>query len=260
MAAYDRKEDKHFERARKGREWDEDRIRRFSEDQQRKREWINFAEIAKWFLELGGFAKPEKAAALVERAYKMLADDLLAGVFEEGGRSQVLFTCPGVTLRDGKMTRQWLKDAIDKNLDGERGQFYLMHCWLPQKLFKRWCARHHLPKSPPRFQPRQESPPRVSPEGAERSPDPPMPAAMLLSQPDKGGRPPAADWEALKQVLAEEIRIHGYPNRKNPPGWRSTKDVADWAEQKLGKEAEDVSPRTIKDNVRKLLHELKSES
>jgi hypothetical protein len=64
------------------------------------------------------------------------------------------------------------------------------------------------------------------------------------------------DWEALKDALVEEIKIHGFPESRNPPGWRGTKDVADWAEGKLGKEA-DVARRTIEDNVRKMINELR---
>jgi hypothetical protein len=271
-------EEERWERSRKARAWDEDRIRCFWEDQQRKREWINFAEIAEWFSELGGFGPNETER---EKAYRMLEDDLLAGVFEEAGHSQVLFTHPQVSLADEKMTRQWLKDAIDHNFDNEHGRSYLKHCWLPRNLFERWCARHHLPKSPPRFQPSQESRGRVLPEGADGSPGPPMPAPMSVPQPasklavhivdqtevpdpskasNKGGRPPAVDWEALKDALREENKKHGYPDPGNPPGWRQTKDVADWAEAKLGREVKDVSRRTIEDNVRRILRELKKEA
>src|SRR5262249_53270406 len=157
------KEEESWEDAGKARRRDEDRIRRFWEDQQRKREWINFAEIAEWFSELTGPAKPKKAAAARDRAYRMLEQDLLAGNFEEGGRSQVLFRCPRVSSTHARMRRQRLRNAIDSNLDGEHGRFYLKHCWLPRKLFERWRAWHQLPKSPPRFQPSQERRARVLP-------------------------------------------------------------------------------------------------
>src|SRR5262245_15127446 len=111
----------------------------------------------------------------------MLESDLLAGLFEEGGRSRVLFLFPGVDLTHGKMTRQLLRDAIENDYDGERGRLYLRHCWLPRKLLEDWCTRHNL--SIPRFKPSQEGRARVSPEGAERSPEPSMPASMLVPQP-----------------------------------------------------------------------------
>jgi hypothetical protein len=132
--------------ARKAAQWDEQRIRRFQEEQRRKREWINFAEIADWCSELEGSAVPNEAAR--ENAYRMLERDLLAGNFEEGGRSRVRFVFPGVSWTHGKMTRRWLQDAIDNNYDNEHGRSYLRACWLPRKLFQRWCGWHHLPKSP----------------------------------------------------------------------------------------------------------------
>jgi hypothetical protein len=104
------------------RQWHQPLVRHFEEAQQRKREWINFAEIAKWRSELDGSAEPNEIAR--ESAYKMLESDLLEGVFEERGRSQVLFLCSGVSWTHRKMTRQWLQDAIDHNLDGDHGRFY----------------------------------------------------------------------------------------------------------------------------------------
>jgi len=141
--------------ARQAAQWDEDRIRRFEEKQRRKREWISFVEIAECYSELRVPTTPKKAAAAREQAYGMFERDLLAGLSEEGGRSQVLFLCPGVSLSHWKMTRRWYQDVIDNNWDGEHGRFYLKHCWLPRNLFKRWCEWHHLPKSPPRFQPQK---------------------------------------------------------------------------------------------------------
>src|SRR5262249_47132359 len=77
---------------------------------------------------------------------------------------------------------------------------------------------------------------------------------------ESGGRPPKADWDALKDALEKQIKILGYPERRNPPGWCGTKDVADWAEATFGEEVEKVSRRTIEDNVRRILHELKHPS
>jgi hypothetical protein len=300
--------------ARQAAQWDEERIRRFKEEQRRKRQWISFVEIAEWYSGLEVPTNPKKAAAAAEQAYRMLQTDLLAGLFEEGGRSLVLFRFPGVNFTAGKMTRQGLQAAIDDDPDGEHVRLLLMHCWLPRKLFERWCERHHLPKSP-RFQPSQES----SPGGAGRSPESSMPAPTLVPQPasklvvdavdqpkvpsgiqprevpvprpqddserrglvahtgsspasdersdldtqpskhsNKGGRPPTADWEALRNALVEEIKIAGYPDPRNPPGWRQTKDVVEWAYTKLGKQGKGVAPRTVADNVRRMLRELRA--
>ena len=144
--------------AREAAQGDEERIRRFEEEQRRKREWISFVEIAEWYSDLRGPVTPENAAALREQARSMLKSDSLARLFEEGGRPRVLFRFPGVNFTAGKMTHQRLQDAIDNDPDGEHVRLLLSHCWLPRDLFERWCARHHLPKSPSRFQPQESHP------------------------------------------------------------------------------------------------------
>jgi hypothetical protein len=154
--------------ARKAAQWDEERIRRFKEEQRRKREWISFVEIAEWYLDLIGPAEPKTAGAVSERAYQMLESDLLVEFFEEDGRScGVLFLHPGVSLTHRKMTAKRLQQAIENNLDNEQGRYYLRHCWLPKKLFRRWCARHELPESPQRFEPQESHPVPVAKAGDE---------------------------------------------------------------------------------------------
>ena len=146
-------EDERFVLAREARQRDENRIRRFEESQRRKRKWIKVAEIAEWFSELGG-SGPNEAA--LENAYTIIERDILAGRFEEGGRSQVLFLIAGLTLKR-RINRQRLQDAIDYNLDNEHGRSWLKNCWFPRNVFERWCAWHHLPKSPPRFEPTEKA-------------------------------------------------------------------------------------------------------
>jgi hypothetical protein len=86
----------------------------------------------------------------------------------------------------------------------------------------------------------------------------PKPVPPVIPVKERGGRPPSADWDALKEALRAEIKVHGYPNPQNLPGWQRTKDVVDWAFGKLGKVGEDVSHRTVEDNVRRILKELKA--
>jgi hypothetical protein len=173
------REVKRWERAHEAKQRDEGRIRRFEEVQRRKGRWIKFAEIAEWFSELGGHG-PNEAAR--EKAFTMLQEDLLRGHFGQGDDSQVLFLFPGVSLTR-RMTPQRLQDAIDNNYDNQHGRSWVENCWVPRNLLKCWCAWHHLPESPPRFQPSQEIRAPVSPEGAKRSPDPPMAAPILVPQP-----------------------------------------------------------------------------
>ena len=72
-------------------------------------------------------------------AYQKLQHDLLAGDFEENGRSRVLYLHPATTK--ARMTRAWMQDATDYNYDNHQGRSaYLEHCWLPRNLFQRWLA------------------------------------------------------------------------------------------------------------------------
>ena len=198
--------------ARKAAQWDEERIRRFEEEQRRKREWISFVEIAEWYSGLG-LTNPKKAAAAAEQAYRMLQSDLLAGLFEEGGRSRVLFRFPGVDFTAGKMTRQRLQGAIDHDLDGEHVRLLLRHCWLPQDLFERWRAWHHLPESAPRFEPQESHPVGKGKQRAQPS--------------EKGGRPLAVDWrrrpaeERIRQELEKKA-----PEYINSPGRKTCWSIA----------------------------------
>jgi hypothetical protein len=76
----------------RARIWRTNRIARFTEDQRRKREWINFAEIADWCSEVDGSVVPNESARA--SAYEKLQRDLLEGDFEENGRSRVLYLHP----------------------------------------------------------------------------------------------------------------------------------------------------------------------
>lgn len=110
---------------------------------------------------------------------------------------------------------------------------------MPRELFRRWREMHHLPEAP-RFEPQDNY--VVTP--------------THLPPSNKGGRPPKVEWDALKDALREEIKIYGFPDPQKPPGWRGTKDVVEWAFEKLGRTERDVSPRTVAYHVRKMLVEL----
>jgi hypothetical protein len=140
-------------RDRCARQWRAARIKRFEKRQQEAREWINFADIADWCSKEDQSILPNERKR--EATFDTLASDLLAGEFEENGRSRVLFLHP--TTAKARMTPEWFKNIRDHNYDGDHGRLYLAHCWIPRRLFERWLARHRLPESPPRFNPVNKS-------------------------------------------------------------------------------------------------------
>jgi hypothetical protein len=137
-------------RNEQARRWRAERIKRFTQNQRLKREWINFAEIADWCSEVDGLIVSNEAARA--SAYEKLQRDLLDGDFEENGRSRVLYLHPGTAK--AKMTLHWMKNVIETYLPTTIRYQYLDHCWIPENLFQRWLAVHHLRTSPDRFKPR----------------------------------------------------------------------------------------------------------
>jgi len=139
------------ERVRATEPWRAAWIERFGDRQRCTRKWINFGEIADWCSKEDQSIVPSKEKKAT--AFDTLADDLLAGEFEENGRLLVLYLHTAIGLK--RMTRKWLQDAIDHDYDGDRGRSqYLPYCWMPRRVFERWLAKHRLERSPARFQPR----------------------------------------------------------------------------------------------------------
>lgn len=131
--------------------WRTNRIARFTADQRRKREWINFAEIADWCSEVDGSVVPNESARV--SAYAKLQRDLLESDFEENGRSRVRYLHPWTVK--AKITRQEMENMIETHSPAAIRSQYFDHCWLPRNVFQRWLAKHHLPASAPQFQPQK---------------------------------------------------------------------------------------------------------
>lgn len=135
------------------RDWRTNREIWFVWLQERRREWITFREIAEWLSEIIGRGLPNERARA--NAYDMLQRDLLAGEFEEAGRSCVLylhFYTPWA-----KMTQQRLQVALDTFPIETVRSAYLGRCWIPRRHFDRWLAKHELPLSPARFEPQVDT-------------------------------------------------------------------------------------------------------
>lgn len=211
------------ERDRRTRQWRAARIKRFTERQRHKREWINFAEIADWCSKEDQSIVPnkEKSAA----AFDTLANDLLAGEFTEHGRSRVLYLHPA-TAR-ARMTREWLHDAMAGNYDGDHGRSaYLAHSWIPRRLFNRWLAKHRLPESPPRFEP-------IGGQSSAR-----------LKKP-KRGRPAEYNWRGVKSRLAAYVSQHG-PVRSSDELLQKCADFA----SELHPKSSTPSDKTIREAIK----------
>jgi hypothetical protein len=127
------------------RDWRFNREVRFTWRQQRLRESISFQEIAEWLLDLDG-----------RDTYGIFQRDLLAGEFEEAGRSKVLYLHQASAM--ARMTRQRLNDAIVTLPPDIIRSEYLARCWLPRRMFDRWLAKHELPPKPARFEPQDKTP------------------------------------------------------------------------------------------------------
>jgi len=175
-----------LERDQRTRQWRTARIKRFEERQRISRKCINLGEIAEWCSEENSIEPNEDKRAW---AFEKLADDLLDGEFEEGGRSRVHF----LHLHTGKrVTSEWFRDVIKHNMDGRCGRFILAHSWFPRRLFDRWLARHRQPESPPRFEPQAKQ----------------FTGTTRLKKP-KRGRPPEYNWSGVKSRLAAYVSKHG---------------------------------------------------
>jgi hypothetical protein len=126
----------------------EAQIERFTKRQRNAGRWLSFISIAEFYSREDRSILPneDKRAA----TFDLLARGVLDGMFEENDRSLVLFLHP--TISPSRMTREWLKDAICNNWDGDHGKSYLAHCWILWRMFERWRVQNNLPPFP-RFEP-----------------------------------------------------------------------------------------------------------
>jgi hypothetical protein len=181
------------------REWREDRIRRFAERQRRRRDWISFGEIAEWCSELGGSIVSDEDARA--GAYEKLQADLMAGDFEEAGKTRILYLHPWTPL--AKMTRDRARDFMERAPPETQRSEYWDHCWISRHLFHRWLAKHNLPTSPSRFKPLTEAPATSKPSApnakdrsqcaASRKPTTPAPQNTKTGRGRRGPEPGTLD-------------------------------------------------------------------
>jgi hypothetical protein len=174
--------------SRRVQEWRQNRIQRFTDNQRRYAEWINFAEIADWCSKEDGSILPDLQKR--QRAFETLANDLLAGDFAENGRSRVLFLHPAAVPKS-RLTAADLRNARNADADLNNGHLgYLPFCWIQRAMFDRWLAKHRLPATPSRFEPLLQR------------------ASAPLRKP-KRGRPAEYNWPGVKERLSQYVSKNG---------------------------------------------------
>ncbi len=75
-----------------------------------------------------------------------------------------------------------------------------------------------------------------------------------------GGRPPAADWDAVKEMLRLEIDRRGPPDREGPADWRTVTDAMRFVENALQKRGERVMETALRSHVSRILREIAAET
>jgi hypothetical protein len=81
----------------------------------------------------------------------------------------------------------------------------------------------------------------------------PSQASPATQHRGKGGRPPAADWSAIRERLWRELDLVGLPRKDGPPGWRSMADVERYVEKLTG--ADEPGRTALKDNTKKMVED-----
>jgi hypothetical protein len=144
------------EKIKLARQWREARLKRFIERQHSLREWICFAEIALRRAEIVGSAVPDEGARTL--TYDQLVEDHLAGDFEEGGKSRLLYLHPwSKRIRMTSELIQQVREAYAEYPATFRSE-YLDHLWLPNKMFCQWAKKHNLSQLLPLFKPASKPP------------------------------------------------------------------------------------------------------
>jgi hypothetical protein len=205
----------------RAREWRASRIERFAERQRRDREWINFGEIADWCAREPGSIMPDESLRAL--ALDTLAKDLLAGEFDENGRSQALLLQP-YSPKKARMTREYLSDVIESDIDQERGRSdFLPFCWARREMIARWFEKHRLPKSPALLEPTTSGHPAIQPHDGEieasQGSDPPLlgdaPAQQEGPQPGPSAAMPTMSLTDMHKSLPDFLKERSAKAQEN---------------------------------------------
>jgi hypothetical protein len=75
----------------------------------------------------------------------------------------------------------------------------------------------------------------------------------------EGGRPHAADWSAIEDLIRLEVKKRGLPE-SGLKDWKNQSDVERWVAEQLAHRGEPAGESTIRDHVRKILKRLRPET
>jgi hypothetical protein len=78
----------------------------------------------------------------------------------------------------------------------------------------------------------------------------------LPARKNRGGRPPAADWEAIGRLFELKVDDLGPPQADNVKGWRTQADVERWVGEQLVSRDENATSSTVRKHVRVMLGRL----
>jgi hypothetical protein len=149
------------------------RIMRFAERQFIARRWIAFVNITDWCAQSTTAAGVDEEKKAKDLAYRRLADSILNGELEKGGRSKILYLDPTV-MDDGALSQWWLtREQFEVAFEvaamppAPSGPFAVLNCcWVPRELARNWLESHGYPW-PSHFAPNEIS---LSAESAPHNP------------------------------------------------------------------------------------------
>jgi hypothetical protein len=211
----------------------------FFEQQRTAHGFINLMDLADWCACSTTTAGVDQQKDARELAYKLLAESMLSGEFEQG-RPHVRFLHPEMSR--WRLNREAIRIALrpyDAGRDGlvrlaaAEDQFWRF-CWLPSELARKWLESRGY-RWAPHFDASKEKP--ALPRGAYRK-----------------GRTPQPVWKAVRAEAMKWLEQNGYPESGDGGQADLERRIADLLAQRDYRPAES----TIRSHVAKWIDEFRA--